>query len=167
MATRLNGQVGVGCVVTNHHGQILLGHRIKAGEYPTWCLPGGHLECGESFEDAAIREATEETGIAAFDDVRIFGICTHISADTVNLTAAVFARTKENNPKAVVVEPNVFGEWIWFDRTEIPPNLFQASAAVLALYRQMSVPDGWIVYSSRLFDTGALHRTKLDPVPKS
>ena len=36
---------------TNRRGQLL------------WSLPKGHLEEGESLEDAAVREITEETGI--------------------------------------------------------------------------------------------------------
>ncbi|MGA0208865.1 MAG: NUDIX hydrolase [Candidatus Nanopelagicales bacterium] len=37
---------------TNSHGNL------------TWSLPKGHLEAGESLEAAAVREVTEETGIA-------------------------------------------------------------------------------------------------------
>ena len=36
-------------------------------DYEVWCLPGGHIDSGESFAQAAIREAREETGL----DVRL------------------------------------------------------------------------------------------------
>ena len=36
-------------------------------DFEVWCLPGGHLDDGESFTQAAIREAHEETGL----DVRL------------------------------------------------------------------------------------------------
>lgn len=36
-----------------------------AGEREVWCLPKGHVERGESFEEAAVREVREETGILA------------------------------------------------------------------------------------------------------
>lgn len=42
---------------------ILLLQRGEGGDYPLhWAFPGGHLEAGESAEQAAIREFAEETG---------------------------------------------------------------------------------------------------------
>lgn len=40
----------------------LIGRRDRRGEL-AWSLPKGHLEAGESSEEAAIREVFEETGI--------------------------------------------------------------------------------------------------------
>ena len=41
-------------------GQVLLVHRPR---YDDWTLPKGKLDAGESFEDAALREVEEETGL--------------------------------------------------------------------------------------------------------
>jgi 8-oxo-dGTP diphosphatase len=41
-------------------GQVLLVHRPKYGD---WSLPKGKLEDGESWEEAAVREVEEETGL--------------------------------------------------------------------------------------------------------
>lgn len=41
-------------------GSVLLVHRPK---YDDWSLPKGKLEPGESWEDAALREVEEETGL--------------------------------------------------------------------------------------------------------
>jgi 8-oxo-dGTP diphosphatase len=43
-------------------GQVALVHRPK---YDDWSLPKGKLEEGETWEDAALREVWEETGIRA------------------------------------------------------------------------------------------------------
>ena len=41
-------------------GQVLLVHRPR---YDDWTLPKGKLDPGESFQEAAVREVEEETGL--------------------------------------------------------------------------------------------------------
>ena len=41
-------------------GHVLLVHRAR---YDDWSMPKGKLEAGESWEDAALREVWEETGV--------------------------------------------------------------------------------------------------------
>ena len=41
-------------------GQVLLVHRPR---YDDWTLPKGKLDPGETFEEAALREVREETGL--------------------------------------------------------------------------------------------------------
>jgi 8-oxo-dGTP diphosphatase len=55
--------IGVGAVVFNAEGEILLIKRGKPPHYGRWMVPGGTLEWGETLEAAAIREVREETGI--------------------------------------------------------------------------------------------------------
>lgn len=46
----------------NGSQQVLLIHRPR---YDDWSLPKGKLDSGESFEEAALREIAEETGLLA------------------------------------------------------------------------------------------------------
>src|SRR5215212_6223486 len=49
-----------GGVVMRDDGKVALVHRP---EYDDWTLPKGKLDPGESFEQAALREVWEETGL--------------------------------------------------------------------------------------------------------
>ena len=54
--------IGVGVIVVNKAGQILVAKR-KAKLAPKYSIFGGGVEMGETFEETAIREAKEETGL--------------------------------------------------------------------------------------------------------
>ena len=49
-----------GGAVLADDGRVVLVHRPR---YDDWTLPKGKLDGGESFEDAALREVEEETGL--------------------------------------------------------------------------------------------------------
>ena len=50
------------CMVYDGAGNILVLDRKKP-DWPGLCFPGGHVEPGESFVEAVIREVREETGL--------------------------------------------------------------------------------------------------------
>lgn len=54
------GEVNAAGGVVVRHGRVCLVHRPR---YDDWTLPKGKLDPGESFEDAALREVREETGL--------------------------------------------------------------------------------------------------------
>ncbi len=59
-------KIGVGVIILNTKGLILLGKRSNI-HAPYYSIPGGHLEIGETFEEAAIREVKEETDLDIID----------------------------------------------------------------------------------------------------
>ena len=55
----------VGVFIFNQKGEVLL---LQSHKWPgAFVVPGGHVELGERIEEAAIREAKEETGLDIYD----------------------------------------------------------------------------------------------------
>jgi nucleoside triphosphatase len=55
----------VGVFIFNQQGEVLL---LQSHKWPgAFVVPGGHVELGERIEEAAVREAKEETGLDIYD----------------------------------------------------------------------------------------------------
>jgi nucleoside triphosphatase len=65
MAEQQYPEPTVGALILNPDGELLLVRSHKW--HVRYTLPGGHVELGESLEEAVIREAKEETGLDVFD----------------------------------------------------------------------------------------------------
>jgi 8-oxo-dGTP diphosphatase len=50
-------------IIIESAGKVVLVKRAGKPSKGSWCLPGGHVEYKERIEDAATREAKEETGL--------------------------------------------------------------------------------------------------------
>ena len=61
----------VGIMLLNKQGLVFAAQRID-GQVPAWQMPQGGIDAGEEPKTAALRELTEETGIAA-SDVTLLG----------------------------------------------------------------------------------------------
>jgi ADP-ribose pyrophosphatase YjhB (NUDIX family) len=55
-------KIAVNAVVFNEKGEVLLAKRTDNG---LWCIPGGHVDLGETLSQACLRELYEETGLRA------------------------------------------------------------------------------------------------------
>ena len=60
-----NAEFTVLCLIEDG-SRVLLQDRVKA-DWKGYTLPGGHVEKGESFVDAVIREIKEETGLDIYE----------------------------------------------------------------------------------------------------
>ena len=66
-----NAEKRAACIlIKRHDGKVLCVSRSIGSDQ--WGLVGGHVEVGESFADAAIRELQEETGLTLTDPHEVF-----------------------------------------------------------------------------------------------
>jgi len=131
--------VGIGVIIQNEHGQVLIGRR-KGSHSPYYSIPGGHLENGETFEVAARKEIMEETGLTLHN--------LHIVALTNNLrtyresgkhyVSVTFLCTEfEGVPK--VMEPEKCESWGWYEMNHLPQPHFDASEMAVKCFRKKQI----------------------------
>ena len=91
----------VDIVVSSEEGEVLLIRRASDPYEGQWALPGGFVEVGETLEDAASREAEEETGLKV-EIVRLVGVYSDPDRDPRghNVSCAYLARVREGEPEA-------------------------------------------------------------------
>lgn len=111
--------VAAGGIVTNEKDELLLIYR-----HSKWDLPKGHLEKGESFEDCALREIKEETGIGSLYINRYIGTTEHeyfdsfLHADVVKETHWFEMNTGKDESLHPQTEEGI--EWIrWIRQEEV------------------------------------------------
>ncbi|MFA4855408.1 MAG: NUDIX domain-containing protein [archaeon] len=116
--------VGVGVMVRNEKGEMLLGLRAKncRNEAGKWTAPGGCVEFGETLADAAKREALEEFGIKV-EAVRLLTVIDHIIQTEKQhwVNPLLEARIVSGRPK--IMEPDKFERFGWFALDKLPENL--------------------------------------------
>ncbi len=135
-------RVGAGLgVILIKEDKILLGMRHpdpdkadsafrSAGE---WCLPGGKIDFGETLEECAIREVSEETGII-IKNPEVISIHNCKNEHAHFLTAGLIA--KEWTGEAKVMEPDEIIEWKWFNINDLPYPRYFPSFEVIENYLQ-------------------------------
>lgn len=120
-------KVGVGVIIVNERGEILVGRR-KKGPAQFYSIPGGHLELGETFEAAAKREIKEETNLD-IENPQVVVLTNNLATYqkegvhyiSVILLAKDFSGSLENR------EPNKCEAWLWVDPKKLPLPHFDAS----------------------------------------
>ena len=92
--------------------RVLLQNRVKK-DWQGYTLPGGHVERGESFVDAVVREMKEETGLT-IEKPRMVGI-KQFPIDGGRYIVLLFEATQFTGEVVSSEE----GEMTWIDRAEL------------------------------------------------
>jgi len=129
---------GFGVIVLDGN-KVLMGLRnddaVKAdsdlrGE-GTWCIPGGKLNYGETFEQGGIRETKEETDIDVHD-IEVYCVQNDMNEHAHYMTIGMVAKKWSGTPK--VTEPDEIVAWKWFDLDDLPKNIFFPSRKCIEKY---------------------------------
>ncbi|KAF9423183.1 Nudix hydrolase 15, mitochondrial [Podila epigama] len=116
-------QVGVGVLIM-HQGKVLVGKRIGSHGADTWQLAGGHLEFGETFEECALRESEEETGLKLDPaSAKFVTANNNIMTDIGRHYVTVFvAANVTGSAEAKIMEPLKCAGWEWISQAQLLDN---------------------------------------------
>ena len=132
-------RVGVGIIVLNKDGKILIGKR-QGSFSPYYSIPGGHVDMGETFEETAIREIQEEAGIL-IKSPRVYGMNndleTHAECGRHYVSAFLIA-DQGFEGEVRVCEPNKCEGFWWMHPDEIPLPHYAASRTAIELWQKGS-----------------------------
>lgn len=113
--------IGVGVFLADPiEDKILLGRRKDSGMFG---LPGGWLERGEEWEDAASRELKEETGLfkspSCFEHLHTLN-CRFVDEGYHNISCIMYGEIEQNDLELIKnTEPNKCSGWFWVSFKEL------------------------------------------------
>ena len=116
-------KVGVGVFVWKD-GKFLMGKRRGSHGHDTWSIPGGHLEFGESWEEAAKREVMEETGLV-IDNVRFLAATNDVFEKEGKHYATIWVYSDWKSGEPQLTEPDKHIDHQWRTFATLPSPLFE------------------------------------------
>lgn len=124
--------VGVGVVVENSDKEILMKKRKNSHGENEWALPGGKVDFGESFEEAALRELNEETGLIG-QEPEVISLSNQLRYLEEGIHCVIIGvRVKVGKgEKPVNLESEKCQGFSWFALDKLPENIFEGSEQVL------------------------------------
>jgi 8-oxo-dGTP diphosphatase len=126
--------VGIGVIIINKAGEILVGKRIGS-HAAMYSIPGGGLDIGEGFEQAAIREVHEETGLKLHQP-RVIAITNNLETfrnEGVHSISVILQCTAFSG-EPQVREPQKCSHWLWCNPQQLPLPHFDASRLAVDCY---------------------------------
>lgn len=125
-------KVGVGILIIKDN-KLLMGKRKGVYGKGTYGTSGGHLEYGETPEEAITREVMEETGLIV-KSLTFICVSNNIFYDHHYIDISFLGEVKDGEPQ--LKEPEVIESWEWHDLDNLPSPLFKPVAIVLDSYKK-------------------------------
>lgn len=127
-------RVGVGVIVLNKEGNVLIGKR-KGSHAQFYSIPGGHLDEGETFEEAAIREVKEELDIE-IKNPQVVAVTNNLETFRQEklhyISIILLAKEFSGTPR--IMEPEKCEEIVWVNPRNLPTPHFDASRRGIDCY---------------------------------
>jgi len=105
------------CMVYDDQGNILVENR-KDPDWPGICFPGGHVEPGEAFTNAAIRETFEETGLTV-SNLKLCGVKQFQTREDARYVVFFY----KTNQFSGTLQSSDEGEVFWISRKDLADYL--------------------------------------------
>ncbi|HZS03477.1 MAG TPA: NUDIX domain-containing protein [Blastocatellia bacterium] len=133
-------RVGMGVLVMRE-GRVLLGRRRGSHGDGYYAAPGGHIEFGESFAEAARREVREETGLEV-TQLRLLSVGNYLFDGSRHYVDVDFV-CEAPGGEPQLCEPEKCDGWAWYDPDALPEPLFVVTRRMIE-----SLRSGVILHSA-------------------
>jgi len=142
MAGGTQPRAGVGVLLVDELGRVLLTLRKLPPEADCWSILGGKLYFLEALEECAIREAHEEAGVEIVIE-RLLCVTDHRlpSEGQHWVSPAFLGRIVSGEPRNC--EPNKTQQVAWFPLDQLPPNLTMTARNAVQAYSHQSGIHGF------------------------
>lgn len=127
-------RVGLGVIILNKEGRILIGKRIGS-HAQKYSIPGGRVEKGETFENAAFREIKEETDLE-IRNPRVVAVTNNLETyrnEGVHYISIIML-VDDFTGELKIMESNKCEKWLWCDLHQLPEPHFDASKRGVECY---------------------------------
>ncbi|MCH1639820.1 NUDIX domain-containing protein [Paenibacillus timonensis] len=130
-------RLGVGAVIRNDRGEILMVLRNREPEKGTWSIPGGKIDLYETMEHGVMREIKEEVNL----DIEVTGVLCTAEAirpeKTEHWVSVIYEAAIVGGELRNMEEGGAIGAMEWFPLNRLPDKLASFTAAAIeALQRR-------------------------------
>lgn len=135
-------RIGVGVIILNSDGNILVGRR-KGSFAQKYSIPGGGIDMGETFENTAIREIKEETNLDIVDP-KVIAVTNNLETyrEEGKHYISIVLLAKNFSGELKNMEPEKCEDWAWVDPNNLPMPHFDASRLGVQCYLKSSFYEG-------------------------
>lgn len=129
--------VGVGAMIFNDKGELLLTKRGQAAknERGCWEIPGGSVDFGETLAQAIVREVKEEMDVDVVVEHQLLAIDHLIPAENQHWVATPFIVRVKHGQTPKILEPHKCEAMGWFALNKLPSPLSITTKLNLKVYR--------------------------------